>query len=335
MRRLPFALALCATTLFLFFTFQTDPVPRAPARELSRSEYDIARDTYLTIQKTAGSRTALDTLRSDINKNDPLARSCHSIAHEIGQRAFIRDPDFGRAMAVQSDVCNSGYMHGLIEMYFVEHGNATSTMQAACAAYSGGDYLSWECYHGVGHGLMFASSNDLPHAVVQCDAYNNEFAATACRNGAFMENFNTDPTAHPTEYVSSTDLFYPCSLFDQRIAGDCYLYAPVRYLSVHENDYTGALTWCGSAPERFKDLCVRGVGTEAMKRNISDPSFTEDICSNGDVSEQWACIRGMAGLYLNHVGSMASARAMCGTLQLVDQPACHYELDQDAPLFDH
>ena len=69
-------------------------------------------------------------------------------------------------------------------------------MKTMCDQYRSGSYMSWQCYHGIGHGLMFYTANDLPRSLKMCEGFDTDFSRSNCANGVFMENFNADQKLH-------------------------------------------------------------------------------------------------------------------------------------------
>lgn len=309
------------------------PSETVVSKELSREEYDKVREEFLTIVKEQNPKIALAKLRDQIKTDNSLLRSCHALVHEIGREAYYKYGNFGEAMEFQDEICNSGYLHGIIESHFSKSEDVFSAMKTVCDGYKLGSFLSWECYHGIGHGLMYYSSNDFPRSVSMCDSYDNNFAASNCANGVFMENFNTDQKIHPSKFLKPDDLFYPCQEQAARHKPDCYLYAPTYYLSLNKNDYVGALRWCESAEVPYGSACAAGVGSQAIKENINDPKFVEKVCAGNREEQVDPCIFGMVGLYINHYGSLEPAKVLCEQLALENRQACYNSVQLSSGLF--
>jgi hypothetical protein len=269
----------------------------------------------------------------EIEKDDALSRSCHSLVHEIGREAYREYGDVGEAMKYRDEVCNSGYLHGIIETKFSESKDVFSEMQTMCDDYRDGGFLSWQCNHGLGHGAMFYTANDLPRSLDMCDRLGNSFASSNCANGVFMENFNADQKLHLSEFLKEEDPFYPCMNQSERHKTDCYMYAPTYFLSLHENDYAGALEWCRGAEAGFEDTCAYGVGTQTMKENLNDPEFVESTCMGGAPEQTEPCVEGMAALYVSHSGALEPARELCARLETANRPACYNAVEAHSSLF--
>lgn len=302
--------------------------------ELSSEEYTKIKKEFLLLVNKHAPRLVLTELRRRINSNSALMRSCHALVHEIGRESYEKYNDFAEAIKYSDEICNSGYLHGVIEAHFLKSSDVFSEMMTLCNSYPPGKYLSWECYHGIGHGVMYYTSNNLPKSLELCDKYANSFSRVTCANGVFMENFNTDQKLHPSEFLKKDDPFYPCKEQSTRHRGDCYLYAPTYYLSLHKNDYVGALKWCDNAEHGYKYVCVQGVGGQAIKENINFPKFVEGICMSGEASEVSNCISGMVGLLINHYGSLSPVRELCGELEPSNKKTCAFSVQLNSGLFD-
>ncbi len=300
----------------------TDPLKIETIEPLPTERYLALERELIGLATSSTPRVALDKLRSMIQTDDSVARSCHSLVHEIGRAAYVQYGDFAQALQYRDELCNSGYIHGIIEVYFDAHDSVETAMMTVCDSYTPGTFFSWECFHGVGHGAMYYSNNDLPVSLALCDRYDASFARDACANGVFMENFNTDGKEHSSKYLIDDDLFFPCSAQKEHHKGDCYLYAPTHYLAKNVNEYAQALRWCDEAEGEYRETCIRGVGIQTMKENINRPLFVENICASGKPTDTSTCIEGMAGLLVFHYGALEPAREVCATLDSLHEESC-------------
>jgi hypothetical protein len=300
---------------------------------LSEKRYEEIEADLTALVREEDPRAALEKLRREIKTDDALARSCHPLVHDIGHAAYEKYHDFGEAMKYQDEVCNSGYLHGIIESRFEDSDDVFADMKTMCDRYPQGSYMSWQCYHGIGHGVMFYTANDLPRSLEMCDGFDSNFGRSSCANGVFMENFNADQKLHLSRFLKEGDPFYPCAEQADRYKADCYLYAPSYFLSLNRDDYDAALEWCKGAEAGFEPWCAYGVGTQAMKENLNDPELVESVCMHGDPEQTAPCIEGMAGLYINHHGSLEPARELCTRLETSNRPACYDAVKAHASLF--
>lgn len=299
---------------------------------LSNAQYAIMSRYLRSIVWHSNPRSALMELATLIARQRGVERSCHALAHDIGHAAYARYHDFPTALEYQDDVCGSGYIHGVIESRFAAVSDITTELQTICTPYGSG-VMAGKCYHGVGHGIMKFTRNDLPRSLNFCDAYMSGFVKIRCSEGVFMENFNTDRKVHPSRFLNAQNPLYPCPIQPAFYKGTCYYYAPIFYLSLHRSDYREALQWCDGAEAAYISTCVTGVGSRIMKENISRPRHVEALCDAAGASKVDACIDGMVSYYLVNFNSYSKGQALCAMVRPSDAPACAGALAKRQKLF--
>lgn len=313
------------------FTATTTPLVSAttPASELetststeevmylTREEREAITAELESLVKAQDPKAALNKLSELMKGNPAVLRSCHGLVHEIGHAAFQKY-DFAGAIKYQNDICGSGYLHGIVEENFGEVTDVVPLLKTICKDF---DPITRDsCYHGVGHGLMYFTKNDLPQALEYCDLYPEDKSDIRCAEGVYMENFSTDQQTHESEYLKVSDPAYPCALQPEKYKSVCYFYAPIYYLSLHENQYTAAIDWCANLTEH-QYTCAYGVGSRTMKYNLHDPIFVEKICHHNPKYAR-TCIDGMVSYYLVNFVSKSKGREMCRALPERSQKNC-------------
>ncbi len=283
---------------------------------LSASEYKEIRNELEKAVMDRDPGKAIGILATKMATYKSIYRSCHSFVHEIGHAAYRKYGSFEKAMEYQDDLCGSGYLHGIIELYFTTVKDVKKEMQTLCAGKGG------KCYHGVGHGLMFLMDNDVPASLSLCDTYKDAAARTQCGEGVFMENFNTDEENHHSEYLREDDMLYPCPAQASRYKGACYFYAPRYMLQLHPNSYDVAFSTCTTAEKSGRFACFKGVGSAAMKQRLNQVSYVESICMTAPSEGIGACLQGMGSYYSVNFASSRQAAAMCRKLKKQNQAAC-------------
>ena len=274
------------------------------------------------IVKEQNPRAALKELASRMKTDKFVFKNCHFMAHEIGRLSYDKYGDFDTALQYQDTTCSDGYLHGVIEEKFVKfpHNNheIITAVQSICNRYTYPD----RCWHGVGHGLMFFTSNDLPAALQICDTYPLLKARYRCYEGVFMENFLSDPNNHPSAYLDPDDPFTPCPDEPSKFKPTCYFYVPIYYLKLNHDDYASAINWCQSAEIGYESACVRGVGSLAMKYNIDNPKYVEKICMKAPSNQISACISGMVSYHKTFFGITPKTPSLCNVLDPAHVNAC-------------
>ena len=253
---------------------------------------------------------ALARLKKQMDTNPKILYACHEILHKVGRIAYAKYTDLSKAMEYRDEVCVGGYIHGAIEGYFGATKPDFSKMTKACSQYKDNTFIRWECFHGMGHGLMLYTDNDVPQALMACNLITNDSDQDGCYSGVYMENFNADTTNHPSRYIK--DPFGLCAK-DTKHPSACYMNAPFVFLNYYNNDYKGALEWCDEAPISYQDNCYQGVGAQITRRKFHEPKEIEQICTM-DSKKTESCIAGMAIWYVDYYNNRNQAEAMCNKL---------------------
>ncbi len=308
-------LTLLITTTGGYFYFKKPPLSDA---EIMRQ----TRDALILQVERHNPEEAMSDLKNDMQQNKVVARSCHSLVHEIGGAAYKKYHDVAKALSYKDEMCGSGYFHGVIETYIGSAANLQDALQGICDGYTD-IFDRANCYHGLGHGLMFVSNNNLPQALTQCDNYPDPKAKIQCSEGVFMENFNADLDDHPSVYLNQDDPMSICKtpLLNYQKA-TCYFYAPLFYVTAHPSQYHEAFAWCKAAEGNFIDSCIKGVASRTTKENIKNIPYVESLCLGLAPADQSACAEGIGSYYTTEYANRQLTRKMCFTLHEQLQETC-------------
>lgn len=301
-------------------------VPLFVTEKLTKEQLSTVKAGLITVVHEDGPKVALEELAKLMEKSPGVLRTCHGLVHEIGRQAYRMYDDFPKALMFENDVCGSGYLHGVIEARFENVENIFSEIKVICDEYTSPQTVG-KCYHGVGHGLMFYTQNDLPKSIELCNSFDTTEKKVRCGEGVFMENFATNQDLHPSIYVDPKDPLYPCAEHADMYQAICYYYAPLYYLSLHEDAYTKALVWCETAETGFGAICARGVGSRIMKQHIADPVFVETTCMQGPEHFISSCLDGMVSYHLVNFDSVSKAKEMCTLLLPKNQLGCFISVE--------
>lgn len=275
---------------------------------LSDKEIDVVVEELSLIMKEKDPRFAIEKLKQMSNQSESISASCHEILHKFGHLAYEEYDDFSKAISYNDPVCISGYTHGVIEAMFSESDDIESSLENSCDDLNNG-YLTWQCHHGLGHGLMFRYSNDVDTSVKLCNK-NSGGMASACANGAYMEHFNED-IDDQSFLENSGQILDFCR--GREYKDDCFYNAPIQFLYESNYDYKGAIEWCTSnklEPEE-ENACIAGIGSQAARRNYNDISTVQDICSLSPNDLDVACISGMLDTFFSYSGKMEDRERAC------------------------
>jgi len=247
-------------------------------------------------------------------------RFCHPIAHELGHAAVLRyNQDFQKVISFPHETCAAGYLHGAVEEMLAHSKNPEEDILKLCAPANKGP-----CIHGIGHGIMFVTKQDIPAARALCNKFPTDSRRVTCSEGVFMQLFAPDEEDEkakanlPADKLAA-DPLYPCPEQPALFQSACYFYAPTFYLSSHDyanhpEAFADALKWCLQAGGGTTD-CSRGVGSRTMKYNLDREDWAAQQCATGkDASQRKACAQGLVSYYtVNYTESGAAAR-LCGKI---------------------
>jgi hypothetical protein len=274
-----------------------------------------------TVIATESPREALSKLSVLMEQDRRVLKECHGFVHEIGNAAIKKYGDLATALGYQDDLCGSGYIHGVIEEHLINVKDVFSAMKTICQQYGLG-VQAGKCYHGIGHGLMFYTENDLPKSIATCSSYQSVEAQTRCVEGVYMENFGTLRNLHPSKYLNAKNTLYPCPEQPEEYKQGCYYYSPLYYLNIHGEDYKGAMRVCFMAEKGYKETCIKGVGSRLMKQHIDEVAFAENTCKTGAEDKFYSCLDGMVSYHLVNFDSVAKTKEMCFLISIPNQEYC-------------
>lgn len=308
----------------LFFSWQSyQPVPAPMPQDVSLySVTSLATSTwsehYYSMVMEASVREAMQSLRQESERDPELLSVCHDVAHVVGRAAVEKGMPFAEIMAEQDVFCNGGYIHGALEELF--SGEFTpEELGDSCNGVSTETWLGMECYHGLGHGYMFATDQSFHRSLEYCEALTTSAQRFSCADGVFMQFFTLALRTMSDESFLSFCEDQPTLAY----VSTCYLYVPIAYMTRHEGDYAQAFTWCMQARRvEGRENCIRGVSSEAIKRNVSQPDEVYNLCSNTPTGFRGPCLAGLAIMYTNHFGSTAQTETMCSTWPTHEKKMC-------------
>jgi len=229
--------------------------------------------------------------------------SCHQLVHVIGRTSMNKYGDFAEAVRHNDDYCLSGYYHGIMEAFVAETGKerVLEKINDLCATIPGKErrgFDYWNCLHGIGHGTMLLSYENLIEALKLCDYLNGIWEQQQCYNGVFMQNIVEHGNDFVQEKTASPDPFFPCSSIEEKYRGECYYRQPFIFLSYSKGDFKKSFDLCSTLEnEDYRISCYRGLGREAFGVEYGDINSTINACYQGENSTQKQYCVGEASEY--------------------------------------
>jgi mono/diheme cytochrome c family protein len=275
--------------------------------------YDCYRQAFGNLAYREGPAKALATLDTDSRSVPGVEADCHQIAHAVGHAGlayYHGNP--AEALAHGAMTCNSGYYHGVIELSIagLPRTKVIKIARKLCTSPSvtKEDFLLYQCVHGLGHGLMIYSGDDLPYSLHVCDQLTTSFDQISCTGGVFMQNLATGMVS--SRYISAKNPIYPCNIVNQRHKYYCYLQVTERILQVVGYNWPKVAAWCRRSEAGWVATCFQSMGRDASGYSQYHPEQTLPICADaGDMEGE--CIYGSSRDYANNFAGGKEAAVFC------------------------
>jgi cytochrome c553 len=271
------------------------------------------RQAFGNVAYGEGPKRALDLLATDDRRISAVHADCHQISHWIGRAGLVyykNDP--GRALSHGEMTCNSGYYHGVLQVALagLPRDVVVKKAQRLCnaPAVNTEEFLLYQCVHGLGHGLMIYSGDDLPWSLRTCHQLLTEFDRVSCTGGVFMQNLDT--TMGTSRYLRAQDPLYPCTSVAERDKVYCYLMVTSRILTLDGYNWRKTAEWCRKSEPGWVKTCFESYGRDASGTSEYQPARTIQLCrqagpNTGD------CIYGAARDYGNNYAGGPQAVRLC------------------------
>lgn len=324
-------------------------VKAAPATRM-----DCFNNGLLAELHAHGIRPAMQMLDSLGAVDTDVRRDGHMYAHSLGLNAYSSRDSVGRTFRECTPSFQSGCYHGVIQSYFSDiasahEGISTAVINDLCKDYranADGDWLLFQCVHGMGHGLSQIAAHDLKHTLAFCDELASPWEEQSCYGGAFMENAmeafaphhamgrpaamnadmnmsdhdmasmpGMDHSGPPApKLVDPADPLYPCSALADRYLSQCYLFQTSIMLRFNKGDFRDATATCDRVDVKYRRTCYQSIGRDASSYALQDFARGAAYCSNGDPQYQPACHHGFVMNLMDITADYKPGVSYCATL---------------------
>jgi cytochrome c553 len=274
------------------------------------------RQAYGNLAFREGPTKALAQLDNDSRTISGVRADCHQITHWVGHAGLARyHGNAAEALAHGAMTCNSGYYHGVIERSLsgVPRSEVVHIARRLCTSESvtKEEFLLYQCVHGLGHGLMIYSGDDLPWSLRTCHQLNDDFDRVSCTGGVFMQNLATGMVT--SRFLKQDDPIYPCNAVGRQDKVYCYLMVTSRILTLDGYDWHKTAQWCRRSERGWVATCFQSFGRDASGFSNYQPKETVRLClqAGKDAGE---CFYGAARDYgNNYAGGPQSSRFCVAT----------------------
>jgi mono/diheme cytochrome c family protein len=275
---------------------------------------------------SAGPRVALARLQASLRSDRAVQADCHRIAHRMGSAALTRYADrVAPAFVAGSPICASGYYHGIIERAFLGQPAArlATVARQLCSdpQINAKRFLTYQCIHGLGHGLMIYSGYDLPRSLRTCDQLQSGFQRVSCSGGVFMENFNSSYGV-TSKYLRADDPIYPCNAVAERHKLYCYLLVTANILRLDGGDLRRTADACRRSEPAWVSTCYESFGRDASGIAGKDAGQALASCRLARRHEG-DCLYGVAREIVNADAGGARAGRFCALTRARFRDRCY------------
>ena len=156
---------------------------------------------------------------------------------------------------------NYGCVHGFFIYVLGRSASPTKAARTICDSGGQGPLVpTFNCWHGVGHGVMMARGNDLRASLDVCDSLGSASAADGCWQGVFMENINAvfRDQARPGVF-SPHDPLRPCTRVLSAYKQECFINQAGWLAHLAGNDIGKAARYCLAAG-KYVSSCAQSLG---------------------------------------------------------------------------
>lgn len=272
------AVVLLGSTLFVFGDALRGIQDPCASLTEQREIFSCRQDVVKKMLQEEGPGAAAVYIKG-ITEENPSGGRCHMLMHMLGFLTYEHSSDLEEVFAHPDLLhCMGGFLHGSLEGYLGEHGSegVSSTTLSVCAA-SNDAAFGWECFHGLGHALMFIFDGDIFKSVEHCDLLPTSLAKNRCYYGAFMENsyqhHQLSYHGPSGKFIKEDDPYYPCYELEDQYQAQCYRFTGRTHLldivskegkaipSLGMEDFKSAFDACRAipGPERYRAYCVSEV----------------------------------------------------------------------------
>jgi mono/diheme cytochrome c family protein len=283
------------------------------------------RQAFGNLTYREGPKKALALLATDDSQIPAVHADCHQISHWVGRAGLVyykHDP--GQALSHGAMTCNSGYYHGVLQLAFAGLPRDAVVKKAkhicSAPAVNTEEFLLYQCVHGLGHGLMIYSGDDLPWSLRTCHKLLSDFDRVSCTGGVFMQNLDT--TMGTSRYLSTKNPIYPCNTVAERDKVYCYLMVTSRINTLDGYDWRKTAAWCRRSEQGWVKTCFESYGRDASGASQYDPAKTIGLCLEAGPNAG-DCIYGAARDYGNNYAGGPEASRFCSAAPERFRPRCY------------
>jgi hypothetical protein len=281
---------------------------------------------------TRGPKVALHAF--DAKYGDFSDPSCHRVAHSIGSASLARNEgNVARTFAQGSSSCFSGFYHGVLERALLGVRGYEPEALGKVARNLCDDvkvrtsmWLTYQCLHGLGHGLMITTGYTLPLSLKVCDELATRWDRTSCNGGVFMENIST-MYGVKSRWVRDDDPVYPCNVVAAEDKIKCYEIVTSRILQEVDWDWEKTAQICAGVEKGWSSACFRSLGRDVSGSAHQQAPRIRELCALAKpYGGEGTCIAGAAWAMTGNFKSGKRASRLCNSVAPGLRGGCYYRI---------
>jgi mono/diheme cytochrome c family protein len=274
-----------------------------------------------------GPKVALGELARDIETTPAVEQVCHPIAHVIGAASLLHfDGNTGKALAEGDPTCGSGFYHGVLQSKLagVPKSRVASVARTVCSGVRSQSsfFVYYQCVHGLGHGLMLYTRDDLPAALKLCHRLADDFDRVSCTGGVFMEN-QQPSFGGRSKWLRDDEPLYPCNIVSRFDKLYCYLMVTSQILPRNNWNWKATANLCRQSEADFVAYCFQSYGRDASGSSRQEPAAIRRICAQAG-SGQRECVFGAVRDILNNQPNDPRGKQLCEMVGTAFRPYCFF-----------
>lgn len=346
------AIAAIAGVMFLLKNPDKNMIsddPCTAGTKIAYGQFRCYTERARSIVKTKGIQAAL-AYTAETVRRDSIFSYAHMTLHAVGQEAYRKTGDVTEALAyltlpsLKQDYFyyDDGFSHGVFQAYFFENKDKKTLAElvhGACGKYIdnpelvvSADNERWlpfrECFHGVGHALVFKNGYDVEKSLSQCDKLPHKDMREWCYYGAIMESSYLYVPAYeshvPRPRDMSTSMASLCPKLQKQHQRQCSNFVGRAYVQATRGDIMGGLKQCDLVDRRYRQGCIEHVAWLFIPM-FNRESFSDmaEVCKTVEPKYQEGCIQAVAvGLGRGTGGKIENKEAFCDLTDAALKSTC-------------
>ena len=184
--------------------------------------------------------------------------------------------------------------------------------------------MSFQCLHGMGHGLTMYFQGDIMKSLPYCDKLKTSWDMQSCYGGVFMENIVVkDQPGHQSMYLKQDQPEYPCDSMVENYKSSCYLLISSWFLKLTASNFSAAFKLCDAVRSDFVWVCYQSMGRDISGTTLRNAVESEKTCTKGAERFYTDCIIGVVKDFTNATAETSEGAGFCKIVRSDAKGQCY------------